>query len=317
MTVRAAALLVLAIGLVGCTVVGEPSAAPSVLPSAVPSVDGTVVATGAPSVSVAPSFAGDTPRPAKTPKPPKSTPSQPSGPALPNLAVSKFITDADHLIVGQNASARVTVANDGSADAGKFNLSISFTGGGDGGGGGGGSLPTVVDGLAAGDSVQVTVKIASFEPGDLTYTATADSGNAIAESNEDDNTATLSLSAVALPNLAWGPAGFSVSRYPGQDGWELDVDVKNDGAADDVDNFAISFAFSSGTASGTFPDLSCCNEYGPPSLAVGGHQTEGVGIFQFPTSGTYTVTATLDSGNKVTESNESDNTFTYQVTTVQ
>src|SRR5689334_17893838 len=187
-TLGAVMCLTLASGLLGCTSVttgptDAPSGGASVVPSQVASPSASVPAS--PSVeSVPPTSALESSPPTKTPKPPKSArPSQPSGPPAPNLVITKFVTDDDQFVVDIHSQVRITIKNEGTVDAGLFELGISFTDGV----GGGGITPTPVDGLAAGESFQIPIIINPLAPGNVTYTATADSGDAVSESNEDDN----------------------------------------------------------------------------------------------------------------------------------
>ena len=284
----------------------DPSA--SVATVAPPSVAETIV----PSVPASDPVA--TAKPPKTPKPPKSaTPSQPTGPAMANLIITKFITDAEQIVAGAHTNARVTVKNDGTADAAPFDIGVGY--GRDDGLGVGGYSPVPVDGLAAGESVQVTVSISLDDAGAVTFTATADSGDVITESNEDDNSSTLSKTAVSLPNLAWGAKAFAATPYPGGvSGYDLDYDILNTGTADVTQIIAIEVAYSSADGTtGTFGGQYCCDIYQPPVLGAGKEQTHGVGIYNFPRPGTYSMVATLDPDNAIAESNETDNVTTYTV----
>ncbi len=105
-----------------------------------------------------PTRAPKTPKPPKPTNPPKSVaPTEPPGPSLPNLIVTKFVTDAERVVVGQHTDARVTIKNEGTEDAGTFDVGISYSR--DDGLGLGSYSGMPIDGLAAGESVQVTVNI--------------------------------------------------------------------------------------------------------------------------------------------------------------
>jgi hypothetical protein len=255
-----------------------------------------------------------TPPPSKTPKPPKTAPPS-TGPSLPNLVVTKFVAATDPIVAGAKTNGRVTIKNEGTADAGPFDLSWGFSA--DEGGGGGGNLPKPVDGLAAGDSVQLTVDLSLDFGGGYTFTATADSGNVITESNEDDNDATLHVTAISQANLVWPDGGFSVTADAELGGYDVNYQVQNSGTAD-APQFKISLAWSSPDSSGTFPTADCC--VGGPQGILGGiaaGATSGettIESYHFPAPATYTVVATLDSDKAIPESNEDDNTATYQVT---
>ena len=278
------------------------------MPTVEPSI---LTETAAPSVP--PSEPAITLPPSKTPKPPK-TAAPSTGPSLPNLVVTKFVAATDPIVAGAKTDGRVTIKNEGTADAGPFDLGWGFSA--DEGGGGGGNRPLPVDGLAAGDSVQLTVDLSLDFGGGYTFTATADSGNAITESNEDDNTATLHVTAISLANLIWPDGGFSVTPDVDLGGYDVKYQVQNSGTAD-APQFKISLEWSSALSSGTFPTADCC--VGGAQGTLGGiaagalSGTTTIESYNFPAPGTYTVVATLDSENVVPESNEDDNVATYQV----
>jgi hypothetical protein len=307
---RAAAGLVVALSMLGCTTVTTgPTAAPSAQLTAGPSLSATVL----PSLvtSAEPSLVSETTEPSKPTKPPKSPkPTQPTGPAVPNLIVTKFTTDEDRFVVDIHAQVRVTVKNDGTADAGPFDLGISFTDGV----GGGGITPTSVDGLAAGDSIQLTIVISPLAAGNLTYTATADAGDSVAESNEDDNTGTLAIAVVDLPNIGFFDEPFKIVQLPGETGYRLQYNYKNLGDVTVETIFTISFDWSSINASGNFPADDCCGTSHGMHWGPGAETLSNNGPFNFPTGGDYTVTVTLDSANVVEESDETDNKQSAQVT---
>lgn len=248
----------------------------------------------------------ETPAPAKTAKPSKPPKSvAPSGPAAPNLVVSKFVLGADRLLVGVATDLRITIKNTGTADAGSFDLALGFS---NDSGGGGGFSPMPVDGLAAGDSVQLTRSINIDVAGNDTFTAEADADNVIAESNEDDNTKTLSVTAVSLPDLAFVGNGFQVvDDQTGNGTYEMDMDIVDYGPADVTDQFNIGFTYYFG-ASGmaTFDPFQCCTTEGGPVLVSGSSRSQGVGGFHFD-PGDYIVYANLDSDDTIVETDETNN----------
>ena len=152
--------------------------------------------------------------------------------------------------------------------------------------------------------------------GGYTFKATADVDNAIAESNEDDNDATLHVTAISEANLAWPDGAFSVTKdTAGNGGYDINYQVNNTGTAE-APPFKIGVAFSSSLSSGTFAEQDCCwgGPGEPENLAPGSESgTFSASCYNFPEPGTYTVTATLDAENIIPESNEDDNTATYQV----
>ena len=302
----------LVLSIAACTSVSSPSSVPSTSPLPSPTFASSAAPTLAASEPPA-SLSPATLAPAKTPKPPKTAPPS-TGPSLPNLVITKFVAANDPIQAGVKTSGRVTIKNEGTADAGPFDLSWGFSGDA---GGGGGNRPQPVDGLAAGDSVQLTVDLSVDFAGGDTFTATADSGNVITESNEDDNSATLHVTVISLANLAWPDGGFSLTPNPDVGGYDINFQVQNSGTAD-APQFKISFAWSSSLSSGTFPTADCC--VGGPQGTLGGIAAGAVSgqtsveSYNFPAPGTYTVVATLDPNNVIPESNEDDNTATYQVT---
>jgi hypothetical protein len=292
----------------GCTTVAPEQSAPSSLSSSAsplapasvgPSFEPSlIVTTPPPSVDVA------TPKPSKSPKPPKVTPSP--GAAGPNLVVTKFVADADPFVSGVDAHGHVTIKNAGSVDAGSFSVGVSYQR--DDGLGEGSYSAVPVDGLAAGDSVQVPVTLTLQDTGAITFTATADSGDAVVESNENDNTKTLSVNAVAaLPNLVIDE--FSLTVDPSNAGmFTLNYTVRNAGTADvnDLVDLAFNWVASGSGQTGLFLPTKCCPDHGP-KLAAGDSASGKEGPFQLPSGDTYTVTAAVDPDNKIQESDETDN----------
>jgi len=277
------------------------------LPSHVPSD------TVSPTAAASPGATANAP---KTPKPPKSaTPAVATGPALPNLTVSKFTTQVDRVVVGQPAQGHVTIKNEGSADALQFDLGITISDAESGGGGG--FQPITVDGLAAGESVQVSVNISPPAAGHFTYTATADSRNAIVESSEDDNTLTLEATAVVLPNISFFDAPFIVKQLDGETGYRMAFNYTNSGPVTITTPFENSFTWSSSVESGTFQSESCCSTSHGMDWGSGAQSFSQPGPYNFPQAGTYTVVVTLDAKNVVEESDETDNTQSYTVTVNQ
>jgi hypothetical protein len=249
--------------------------------------------------------------PIKTTKPAKSPrASQPNGPAMANLTVTKFVTDLDRLVLAQPAPARVTVKNDGAGDAATFELGITYTDGA----GGGYIPPATVDGLAAGESVQLTIDIAPLTAGSLTFTATADAGSAVPESNEDDNSTTLAIVAVDLPNIGFIDPPFSLIQLAGESGYRMDYNYSNLGDVEITTPFINSIEWSSSRASGTFPSGDCCATMNGMHWGPGGSVQSNEGPYSFPEAGKYTVVVTLDAENAVDESNESDNQQSYEIT---
>jgi len=203
-----------------------------------------------------------------------------------------------------DTDGRVTVKNIGNADAGAFAIGVNWVR--DDGLGLGSYSGVPVDGLAAGDSVQVTVNISLQDAGAVTFTATADTGQVVAESNEADNGKDLSVRAIDNINLAFVPG--MVFADPNDDGsYSLTGQIENTGSADLNDRFRIGITWQSSAGSGTFADLTCCS-HAPPMVAAG--SSIGVGEqVSFPASGGYVVTLLLDPNDDIAESTDSDNGF--------
>ena len=236
----------------------------------------------------------DTTTPTKKPKPSATA----AGPALPNLVITKFTASADPIPTGAHTDGRVTIKNTGTADAATFDLGISDAR--VDGLGGGAFSPVTVDGLAAGDSVQVTVNLSLSDPGDYTLTAEVDVNDAITESNEDDNTKTLSATAVSLPNLlpenlSGGPDNMVADYYV------LEYTISNTGSAA-ADNFSVlTFDYA---PDGTMDTIDRFVVTTP--LEPGDHLLENYDVHATQ-SGTYRVYASIDPDNTVAESDETDN----------
>jgi hypothetical protein len=301
---------------VGCaSITAEPSDSPNLPSSAAPSGLSTLVPTVAPTIQPTltiatppPSAVVETPRPSKSPKPPRSA--APSGPALPNLVVTKFVTDADPVVAGIDTSGRVTIKNIGTADAGSFSIGVSWQS--DDGLNQGTYSGLPVDGLAAGDSVQVTVNITLPDPAAVTFTARADTDQTITESNEDDNTGTLAVTAVAsMANLLFD--SFTVAPDPANaNGYTFDWVVRNSGTEDVTALIYVNTNYVSGTVSGMFEDSSCCT-HPQPMLAAGDTLDLTTGPYYFPESGEFILTSTVDPDDYVPESDETDNYVTASV----
>jgi len=200
----------------------------------------------------------------------------------------------------------LTIKNTGTVDADSFDVSISYAR--DDGLGVGASSPYTVDGLAAGDSVQVTVNLSLADAGTYAFTAQVDVDDVVAESNEQDNTKTLSAIAVSLPNLAWGPDGFTVfPDLTGNGKYQFGMDIADTGTADVNDAFQVGFHYYVDPAgSGTLDPFDCCTD-GP--ILAGSARSFGLGLSRGISldPGHYVIYATLDSKGNIAETNEDDN----------
>jgi CARDB len=326
--VAAAALLI-----VGCTTVGpistpSDSIAPSSSPaSAAPTsvVSSSALPTVAPPPSVPPSnvvsssalptVAPPTVEPppsvpaSASPKPsPKPRPSATAKPSAPNLVVSKFTSDVNQLAPNVPTNFNATVKNVGSTDAAAFQVVVTYSPKG--------STDVTaldaqsVDGLAAGQSVQLTFT-SSFSPVvDFVFTAFADSADTVTESDEGDNTRTLELSTASLPNLKFDPDGVTTRTCIGgpDQNVQFAFTVDNLGTADVTKPFSIAITwYMGGTSSGALD-----------SETVIGSIPAGTGFEDepcrtLPGSGAYEVHFLLDANHVIDESNEDDNAIKVDV----
>jgi hypothetical protein len=268
---------------------GAPSSASSIAPASVQ-----------PTVPVEPSQAATaqpaTPTPAATKKPrPTGTPTL----RAPNLVVSKLALGADPWLINTDTPLKVTVKNDGSADAASFYV---------------GAQADTTDGqhsfqfaeisvasLAAGASTQVAFNANVSNAADYTITATADFYDDIAESNENDNTKQITATAVDLPNLYVEGSLTVTPPTAGSDIYEVAFTIGNNGSADAVDPVFYIFAYDSAS---TKYDLARHDLTHSVSAGATDPITNGV---RFPASGGYTVYVLLDPDDTIVESDETDN----------
>ncbi len=223
--------------------------------------------------------------------------------------VSKFTSDVDQLTPSAPVNFTVTVKNKGSTDAAAFSVLVTYSpkGSSDTTAVGGQS----VDGLAAGQSVQLTFTD-SFSPvGDYVFTAFADNADEVTESNEDDNTRTLELLPVSLPNLVFDPQeGIILSTCPGgpDANEQFEFGIDNLGTAPVTKTFSIAITwYMGGTSSGTLdPDQFTA------TIPAGTGYDEVV-CRMLPGSGSYEVHFLLDSNHVIDESNEDDNEIKVNV----
>jgi len=222
--------------------------------------------------------------------------------------VSKFTSDANQLALGVPAHFSVTVRNTGSQAVGAFQVLVTYAikGSGDQTAVDG----QTVDGLGAGQQVQLTFSGAVTQGGDYVFSAFADSADEVTESNEKDNARTLALSSVDLPNLAFDPLGVTTSTCAGGPAAnvQFEADVNNIGKADISRPFFVGVTWSmGGTSSGTLE-----------SEQIASSLPAGIGIVHdfcptLPGSGSYEVHVVLDPEHAIDESNENDNDLTISV----
>lgn len=315
---RPAALAVLFVLLAaGCTTI---STAPTDAPPSVTPAPGESVSASLPLTTVAPvdvASAGPTKKPRRTPAPPASTAVQPTSEgALANLAVTAFVALADQLVVGGTANGRITVTNLGTAAAPPSSVSLSYVS--DDGLNQGFFSPETIEALAPARSVDVTVSLSVTQPGSYTFTATVDAGQELPESNESDNTRTLSATAVSGPNLVFaGPIGVeltgaSIINIDNQglpvyaNDWDFTFDIANTGTQTAAP-FAIEFY--DYDENGNSEDLTA--DTISESLAPGAHHL--VETERIVKRGMPAVYIKLDVANAVPEIDEVDNLTSVQL----
>lgn len=290
-------------GIPASNVVGS-SALPTVAPppSVPPSNDSS--SSAPPTVEPPPSVpASATPKPSPRPRPSATV-----KPSSPNLVVSKFTSDVKQLALNIPANFNLTVRNVGSTDAAAFQVVVAYSAKGssdqtalD---------PQSVDGLAAGQSAQLTFTVTVSHGGDYVFTAFADSADEVTESDEDDNTRTLELSSASLPNLLFDPQGVVLSTCIGgpDNNVQFDFGVNNLGTADVTKPFSIGITYYlGGNSSGTLD---------PEQITA--QIPAGIGWLPefcrtLPGSGTYEVHFFIDSDHVINESNEDDNEIKVDV----
>jgi subtilase family serine protease len=280
------------------------SSAQSIPPSASAVATGTVPPTVEPTPTAT---VNPTPKPSTNPTQ-QPTPSATGKPSTPNLVVSKFTSDARQLALNVPTSFKVTVKNAGSEAAGSFQAVVTYSPKG--------SVDQSVldvqsvDGLAGGQSVQLTFTGSISQGGDYEFTAFADSADDIAESKESDNTRTLELTSVSLPNLTFDAEGVRTRTCIG--GPDANVQfgfgIDNIGTADASGTIDVSIKYY--TSTGDSGDLEGDTIVG--SIPAGTGYDEEI-CRMLPGSGSYEVHFVLDADHKIEESNDDDNTIQVDV----
>jgi subtilase family serine protease len=215
-----------------------------------------------------------------------------------NLVLERFTVSpvapnpTNAVVQGRAAVASITVTNTGNVPAGTFVVQWTpFLFGKP-------LTKTVVGGLAPGASTVVTMEYTFPFAATVTGTARADSTNAVKETDELDNSATLkTVVEPPLPNLRVAPEGIHVSPAPAGSTSTMCADVENDGnnpAGDFVVTWnpgglvAAQSQQVNGLAEGAVTTVCFSNVY--------------------RVAGDYKGTVTVDSTHVVSEVNESDNT---------
>ena len=217
-----------------------------------------------------------------------------TGSSLPDLSVSNLVVPSNPQI-GTTYPVTFTVTNSGSANAGSFVVSLMD-----------GTISIgqqTITSLASGQSTTVSFNWIPTLTGLRTINATADVNNAITESNETNNNITqqVTVGTTGLPDLSVSnlvvPSNPQIgTTYP------VTFTVTNSGSAN-AGSFVVSLM--DGTIS--------IGQQTITSLASG--QSTTVSFNWTPTlTGLRTINATADVNNAITESNETNNNITQQVT---
>jgi hypothetical protein len=140
---------------------------------------------------------------------PTQLPSASPSDSGPNIAITGFVSITDRLLVDADSVGRVSLLNNGPLEVGQFYVGVTNIS--EDGLTQGFSSPVSVGGMVPGQALDVTVTLGVHETGNFTFTAAADTDNVLKESNEDDNTRALAISAVSLPNLAFAVDEFKIT----------------------------------------------------------------------------------------------------------
>ena len=222
-------------------------------------------------------------------------------PQLPDLTITSFTAGAAAYETGKTMTFTVTVKNQGTAASGSAYLSLS--------GNGISTYKQSIGTLAVGGTKQLTFSIPA--PGSaqtLTITAFADCNEVIAESDEDNNTKSLSVSIIEpqLPDLTITSFTAGAASYETGKTMTFTVTVKNQGTA------ASGSAYLSLSGSGISTYKQSIG-----ALAVGGTKQL---TFSIPAPGsaqTLPLTAFADCDEVVAESNENNNTKSLSVSIIK
>jgi subtilase family serine protease len=217
----------------------------------------------------------------------------------PNLVIKDFSITPQQPDNESSITFSVTVANSGEATATASQVSIKL---------GGEASPVTFDvpSLAAGEEHTVTRDSLFSVVGDYLATAVADAGNAVEESNENDNREQITVAVVQAPQPDLTIASVSVSPETPtvDDPVTLTIQVENsgDGNAD-----ASVLELTIGSSDPVLIDL--------PALDAGSSFSATFDTL-LTTPQQYTVTVTADQGDAVEESDETNNTgdLTFAVT---
>ena len=210
-------------------------------------------------------------------------------PDMPELTVTE-ITTPENIFAGVNNVISATVANTGDADSGVFNVSLAADG-------------SVIDlaavaNIPAGDSTIVSFDWTPSGTGNHEICTFADCNLEVEEPDETNNELCENVNAVSPnPDLIIAKIALKTPGYANEDN-TLEVAVTNAGVLD-----AGAFTVSLSVDGTPLPDQTVTQ------LAAGA-TTELEYTWTLASTGAHTLYAEADTGNAVTELNESNNDFT-------
>lgn len=111
--------------------------------------------------------------------------------SAPDVIIESIVPSTDTPATGQAFTVAVTVKNQGRQSAGPFNVALFKNGASAPASAAGSDADLVVTGLSPGETTVVNLDVTYDAAGDYTFWAMADSGAAIAESDESNNAASV------------------------------------------------------------------------------------------------------------------------------
>jgi subtilase family serine protease len=205
--------------------------------------------------------------------------------------------ETGYAVTGSDVVVRARVRNDGNAACGAFDVAFKDPSGG--------VLCTVAvpGGLAAFSETTVIATAGwAAQAGAHQISAVADSGGAVDETNENNNTRVCTVvGTAALPDLIVTGLGFAPGGPKAGDAVTMTATVKNQGAAAVAAGTTLEVAFSvagATVATGTVA---------PPSGLAPGASLTVAATHTFAAAGTFAVGVLADSGGAVAETREDNN----------
>lgn len=217
------------------------------------------------------------------------------------LSVSQIVANPNQVVAGGSTIVSVTISNAGPGDASAFEAAVSFNGA---------ALQTVsIVGLAVNEQASFNVQISDLaaSPDPHTVSVTADSGNAVVELDETNNTASVEIDVLGKPDLIIDVLKADPNEVETGGSTVIRFTVKNVGESSAVDSIADL------TVDGKF-----AGQFEVGTLAAGASSQ----TFQFTLNDlangldSHTVTARADISSDVAEADENNNEKTLGITVV-